>query len=185
MLCIGIDASVSSAKRFDPYLFLANPLMPSFSLRPKPQRPTRKKLEKKSYRYSMMKSTDHIAKAVPRTAGINERELNACYVRQEEREYQAPPNASLAWICDKLLAFYQHYLSPLFPPCCIYRPTCSQYARIAYRRFGVMRGSYLTIRRLLRCHPLHKGGFDPVPEHFSFFKTSIAQRATRGAKATR
>ncbi|MBQ6410714.1 MAG: membrane protein insertion efficiency factor YidD [Atopobiaceae bacterium] len=58
---------------------------------------------------------------------------------------------------------YQRFISPLFPPVCIYTPTCSQYALIAIRRYGFARGGWLAIKRICRCHPFHKGGYDPVP----------------------
>jgi uncharacterized protein len=58
---------------------------------------------------------------------------------------------------------YQYVLSPLLGPTCRFYPSCSQYALEAVERFGVLRGSYLAARRLLRCHPFHPGGFDPVP----------------------
>jgi putative membrane protein insertion efficiency factor len=59
---------------------------------------------------------------------------------------------------------YQRWISPLLGPRCRYFPSCSQYAALAIERHGVVRGSYLTVRRLLRCHPFHTGGYDPVPE---------------------
>ncbi|MGE4469316.1 MAG: membrane protein insertion efficiency factor YidD [Desulfovibrio sp.] len=62
-----------------------------------------------------------------------------------------------------LIWIYQRLISPLFPGCCRFRPTCSEYAREAVILHGFFKGSYLTIRRLLRCHPLCRGGFDPVP----------------------
>ena len=58
---------------------------------------------------------------------------------------------------------YRKFVSPLLPSSCIYTPTCSRYAEIAVERFGALRGSWLAVRRILRCHPFRKGGFDPVP----------------------
>ncbi|UCD56741.1 MAG: membrane protein insertion efficiency factor YidD [Candidatus Hydrogenedentota bacterium] len=67
----------------------------------------------------------------------------------------------------KLLTFiikvYKHVLSPLLPPACRFYPSCSEYAIEAITKHGPLRGSYLTLRRILRCHPLCEGGFDPVP----------------------
>lgn len=62
-----------------------------------------------------------------------------------------------------VILFYQKALSPLFPPSCIYSPTCSHYAITAVKKYGVIRGGFLAIRRIVRCTPFHKGGFDPVP----------------------
>ena len=63
-----------------------------------------------------------------------------------------------------LVRFYRRYISPLRPPCCRFVPTCSQYALEALEKYGALKGSYLALRRFLRCHPFHKGGFyDPVP----------------------
>jgi conserved hypothetical protein YidD len=59
--------------------------------------------------------------------------------------------------------FYRRYLSPAKPPCCRYTPTCSQYALEAVEKYGALKGSLLALGRFLRCHPFHKGGYDPVP----------------------
>jgi uncharacterized protein len=59
---------------------------------------------------------------------------------------------------------YKAAVSPLLPPACRFTPTCSEYAYLAVDRHGVARGSWLATRRLLRCHPFARGGFDPVPE---------------------
>jgi uncharacterized protein len=62
------------------------------------------------------------------------------------------------------IRFYQKVLSPLKPPSCRFYPTCSQYGIEAIERFGPLKGGYLTIKRILKCHPFHPGGFDYVPE---------------------
>jgi putative membrane protein insertion efficiency factor len=66
-----------------------------------------------------------------------------------------------------LIRGYQKGISPFFPPSCRYYPTCSHYTYTAIERFGIIKGSLMGISRLLRCHPLVKGGYDPVPDHFS------------------
>lgn len=63
-----------------------------------------------------------------------------------------------------LLRAYKLLLSPLLGQRCRFHPSCSSYAIQALERFGAVRGSWLAIRRILRCHPLHPGGYDPVPE---------------------
>ncbi len=62
-----------------------------------------------------------------------------------------------------LIKFYQKFISPLFPPTCRFYPTCSAYAISAIEKKGVLKGSYLAVRRILRCHPFNPGGYDPVP----------------------
>lgn len=63
-----------------------------------------------------------------------------------------------------LIEFYRIVISPMFPGCCRYVPTCSEYGLIAIRRFGFIKGGILTAKRILRCRPGKKGGYDPVPE---------------------
>ena len=62
-----------------------------------------------------------------------------------------------------LVRGYQLVISPFLPPSCRFTPSCSQYALEAIRRHGAVRGTWLAARRLVRCHPFHPGGFDPVP----------------------
>ena len=61
------------------------------------------------------------------------------------------------------IRFYRRFISPLTPPSCRFTPTCSQYAIEALQKHGPIRGLYLAIRRILRCHPWGGSGYDPVP----------------------
>ncbi len=68
----------------------------------------------------------------------------------------------LKWICLALIEAYRMCISPLLGPACRFHPTCSAYAREAIDRYGVCRGIVLAASRLLKCHPFHPGGVDPV-----------------------
>ena len=63
-----------------------------------------------------------------------------------------------------IVKFYQKFISPLKPPCCIFRPTCSSYAIEAFKEWGFFIGLLLTVWRILRCNPFSRGGYDPVPK---------------------
>ncbi len=63
-----------------------------------------------------------------------------------------------------VLRCYKRFISPLLPRACRFVPTCSEYAMEAVERYGAVRGSWLAARRLLRCHPFARAGYDPVPE---------------------
>lgn len=63
----------------------------------------------------------------------------------------------------RLIEFYRKYISPVKPKCCRFTPTCSQYAYEAFSKYGFIKGMYLSVKRILKCHPFHKGGYDPVP----------------------
>ncbi len=63
-----------------------------------------------------------------------------------------------------VVKFYRKFISPALPPSCRFYPTCSQYALTSVERFGAMKGSWLAIKRISKCHPFHVGGIDEVPE---------------------
>jgi len=62
-----------------------------------------------------------------------------------------------------LIRGYQRWISPALPAACRFSPTCSQYTLEAVERYGALRGGWMGLRRLMRCHPFHPGGYDPVP----------------------
>ena len=68
----------------------------------------------------------------------------------------------MAKILIMFARFYQLFISPMFGPSCRFYPTCSAYAIEALQKKGALKGSWLTIKRLLKCHPFHPGGYDPV-----------------------
>lgn len=75
------------------------------------------------------------------------------------RLFRALPKRTLLW----LIRFYQRDISPRHPACCRFTPTCSQYALEAVEKYGAAKGGLLAAWRILRCNPLSKGGYDPVP----------------------
>jgi len=70
----------------------------------------------------------------------------------------------LSWLLLAVIHGYRLGVSPVLGPSCRYLPSCSAYAEEAVRVHGPVRGGWLALRRVLRCHPLRRGGYDPVPE---------------------
>jgi putative membrane protein insertion efficiency factor len=70
----------------------------------------------------------------------------------------------MKYIFVKIIRFYQLAISPLFPASCRFEPTCSNYSIEAINKHGALKGLFLGVKRILKCHPFHKGGYDPVPE---------------------
>ena len=62
-----------------------------------------------------------------------------------------------------LIRFYRTFISPFKAPCCRFYPTCSEYALQAVQKYGALKGSWLAVKRICKCHPFHKGGYDPLP----------------------
>ncbi|MGN0604636.1 MAG: membrane protein insertion efficiency factor YidD [Oscillospiraceae bacterium] len=88
----------------------------------------------------------------------------------------------MKYILSLLVKFYRRFLSPLKPPCCKYYPTCSAYALEALRKHGAVKGSVLSVWRLLRCNPYSNGGVDKVPEKFYLY--TLKSRKRREEKET-
>ncbi|WP_372870782.1 membrane protein insertion efficiency factor YidD [Shewanella sp.] len=75
----------------------------------------------------------------------------------------AQAQSPFQWLATKLIRGYQVFISPFLGPKCRFNPTCSHYAIEAIQVHGVIKGSWFAIKRILKCHPLHPGGNDPVP----------------------
>lgn len=74
----------------------------------------------------------------------------------------------MKYVALGLIRLYQLTLSRVLPPSCRFTPSCSRYGYEAIDRFGLVKGGWLTVKRVSRCHPFHPGGYDPVPEEFHF-----------------
>ena len=72
-------------------------------------------------------------------------------------------------LTEKFIVGYQRFVSPLFGRSCRYHPSCSEFTRQAVQQFGPLRGVWLGMRRIARCHPLAVGGFDPVPRDYKWW----------------
>jgi len=79
-------------------------------------------------------------------------------------------NTVFALIFILPIIVYKYLISVLLPPACKFHPTCSVYAVEALKKHGVVKGLYLSVIRIIRCSPLSHGGFDPVPDSFSFYR---------------
>jgi putative membrane protein insertion efficiency factor len=82
--------------------------------------------------------------------------------RSGDQQVGARPSAG-AWLLLTLIGGYRRFVSPLMPARCRFAPSCSAYAFEAVQEHGALRGSWLAVRRVGRCNPFHRGGFDPVP----------------------
>ncbi|HNX24389.1 MAG TPA: membrane protein insertion efficiency factor YidD [Spirochaetota bacterium] len=78
--------------------------------------------------------------------------------------------AALSGFAVYIIKFYKFFISPVLPAACRYYPTCSVYSIQAIKKFGLIKGGFLSFKRVLSCNPFCEGGFDPVPEVFSLKK---------------
>ncbi len=69
----------------------------------------------------------------------------------------------MKWLFKTCIRFYQRFISPVFPSACRFEPTCSQYTYEAIDTYGTVKGTWMGIKRIGRCHPMNPGGYDPVP----------------------
>ncbi|WP_394805428.1 membrane protein insertion efficiency factor YidD [Kordiimonas aestuarii] len=83
---------------------------------------------------------------------------------QETGNIRTSRTSPLGWVILGFIKFYQLFISPILGPSCRFQPTCSAYGLEAIRLHGAIRGGYLTIRRILKCHPWGGFGYDPVPQ---------------------
>lgn len=72
----------------------------------------------------------------------------------------------MKFLLINLIKIYRYTLSPLFPPSCRFYPTCSEYSIEAIQKHGAVKGSWLMLKRIAKCHPFHSGGYDPVPDDY-------------------
>lgn len=86
----------------------------------------------------------------------------------------------MKYIAQALILFYQKLISPLFPKSCKYYPTCSEYAKQAFKKHGFFKGFVLSAWRILRCNPFSRGGVDKVPEEFHIFKFDYTKKNKKG-----
>ena len=95
-------------------------------------------------------------------------------------DQQAPGRRSAAaWVLTQMIRGYRGFISPMLPPSCRFYPSCSTYALEAVQVHGALRGSWLTVRRLSRCHPFHAGGLDPVPPAQRGTKPELSDQSAR------
>lgn len=73
------------------------------------------------------------------------------------------PVTLMKYLALALIRFYQKFISPALPPACRFYPTCSHYSYQAIEKYGLIKGGWLAVKRIGRCHPFHPGGYDPVP----------------------
>lgn len=91
-------------------------------------------------------------------------------------------HSALIWIVIKLIHTYRYLLSPWIGNQCRFYPSCSAYAEESFLKHGFLLGVYLTLARLIKCHPWHKGGLDPVPETKVRCCSNIHSHSTHGNK---
>ena len=121
-------------------------------------------VQSKSGHYANQKESDFSSEEKCGQNSLLQQQVGA---QNKSRHYAWNP---LYWIAVGIIRFYRKFISPMKAPCCRFLPTCSEYALEALRRHGFFKGLFLSVRRIFRCNPFGKGGFDPVPSDFHIFK---------------
>ena len=91
------------------------------------------------------------------------RDFSGSAFRHAQGEQLVVAAIMMKWILILPIKAYQKFISPALPPACRFQPTCSHYGYEAIKKYGLIKGGWLAIRRIGRCHPFHPGGYDPVP----------------------
>jgi len=94
---------------------------------------------------------------------LHEHPTDGHHALKKERALTDRRRSAAVWMLRGPIRFYQLAISPMTPSVCRYYPSCSNYAIEAIDKYGALKGGWLAIRRILRCHPFRPGGFDPVP----------------------
>lgn len=122
------------------------------------------------------------AKRMANNSGSREKvEIQPSLTEAENQTTHSPakPLLPLTFVALSSIRFYQRFISPGLPPSCRFEPSCSRYTHAAIERFGLLRGGFLGVARICKCHPWHAGGDDPVPQFFPVYARKI-ETCSRG-----
>lgn len=156
---------------------------PAFGTVPEPERPAEASSRaQRSGGEGGVTMPDAISRLEPDAERGKTEPDDACNAARDELQEGTSRFLPLTHLALGAIRFYRRFISPGLPASCRFTPSCSRYTEAAIERFGLARGLWLGAGRLCRCHPLHAGGFDPVPERFSLFAANAAVGARSNQK---